>query len=82
MNGYHHLKTAFYLGSGAAGFFLAGVTVLAFWWSPASPLSRDEPAIRVSEGDIKGAADAYLIQSTGWGTDQEREEAMWRAALL
>jgi tetratricopeptide (TPR) repeat protein len=82
MNVYHHLKTALFLGSGAAGFVLAGVAVLLFWWSPASPLSRDEPAIKVSEGDIRGAADAYLVQSTGWGSDSEREEAMWRAALL
>ena len=76
------IRTVVFLGSGAAVFALIGATALVFWWSPMSPLSRDEPALLVSAGDMDGASQAYLQQSVGWGTDAEREEAMWRAAML
>lgn len=76
------IRTAVFLGSGAAVFLLIGATALVFWWSPMSPLSRDEPALLVSAGDMDGASQAYLQQSVGWGSDSEREEAMWRAAML
>ena len=82
MNWNHHLRTAVFLGTGAAGFVFAGAAVLVFWWSPASPLLRDEPAILVSAGDIEGASQAYREQATGWGSDSEREQALWRASQL
>ena len=76
------IRTAIFLSSGAAVFALIGATALVFWWSPISPLSRDEPALLVSSGDMDGASQAYLQQAVGWGSDAEREQAMWRAALL
>ena len=54
------IRTGAYLSSGAATFVLIGSLVLAYWWSPASPMTRDEPALRLSNGDIEGASLAYL----------------------
>ena len=76
------IRTGAYLSSGAVTFVLIGGGILAYWWSPASPMSRDEPALRLSNGDIEGASQAYLEQARGWGADQEREEALWRAARI
>ena len=77
-----HIRLALYLGSGAIGFTALGLAVLGYWWSPASPLIRDEPALLMSVGDVEGASHAYLEQASGWGSDSEREEALWRAARI
>jgi len=77
-----HIRLALYLGSGAIGFTALGLSVLGYWWSPASPLIRDEPALLMSVGDVEGASQAYLEQASGWGSDSEREEALWRAARI
>jgi len=82
MKWFGYLRTTLFLSAGAGVFALLGLLVVAFWWSPISPMSRDEPVILLSDGDVKGASRAYMQQATGWGSDKEREESLWRAAQL
>jgi len=71
-----------YLWTGAGSALGLVVCLIGLWASPLSPISLDNSALQATGGSTVEGLEAYLEQSEGWGTEQQRGEAMWRAAVL
>jgi hypothetical protein len=71
-----------YLWTGAGSALGLVVALVCLWASPLSPVSLDNSALQAASGSPADAVEAYLDQSQGWGTDQNKGEALWRAAVL
>ncbi len=71
-----------YLSRSLSGVAVAAVGLVAWWWSPLSPVALERPADLAIAGQIDEAADAYEVLARGWGPASVREEALWRSAML
>lgn len=71
-----------YLWTGAASALGTVVILVCLWASPLSPVSLDNSALQAANGSPVDAVEAYLEQAEGWGSRQQKGEALWRAAVL
>ncbi len=71
-----------YLWTGVGTALATVVALVGLWASPFSPVSLDNSALQAASGSPSDALEAYLEQADSWGSEHQRGEALWRAAVL